>query len=117
MSDLVLHNWVFLAPLITEHNNPLILEILDQLSINQIKAICEIAINTYYGVIPITKLYRNRLSPYKDLFDSLSEKKPISKKKIDLLKQPEFISLLLKAVQKQITTELYINKSDHHEKH
>ena len=111
MSELVLHNWVFLVSLIAEHKNPLLLEILSQLSNNQIKAICEISVNTYYGVIPVTKLYKNRLAPYKQLFESLSEKKSIAKKKADLINHPQFVSLLLKAVQKHISTELYINNT------
>ena len=107
MSDLVLHNWLYLAPLTKHHTHPLFQEILSQLSPNQIKALCEIAVNTYYGVIPITSLYKNKLSIYKEVFDSLSQKKSLAKKRTELLDHPEFITLLLKAVQKHITTVLF----------
>jgi hypothetical protein len=106
MSDLVRYNWVFLAPLITQQAHPLFHEILTQLSDNQIKALCEIAVNTFYGVIPISKLHKNRLILYKDLFENLSKKKVLTKKRALLLEHPEFITLLLKAVQKHLITDL-----------
>nr|DAC81362.1 TPA_asm: gasderminX [Nephila orb-weaver spider adintovirus] len=73
--------------------------ILKKCSKKEIKTLCECVLNVLCGNISLTKIKKNRLSPYKESLRKLSNKKtPLyEKKKILIQKGEGFLNILLPA--------------------
>jgi hypothetical protein len=103
MSQKVLYNWPVLQllskdlPAIQQKN------IIRELSVNQINCLSEIAINIFYGIIPISENQKELLKPYKKVIIYLSgEHHLIKNKRSYILKNIIGVKHIIKVSNKYI---------------
>ena len=99
MSKLLRNNWNYLRLIVTA-TKPQKTVLLKSISKDQLRAVGELAANIYYGVLPISRHFKERLSKYKSSIAALSEKNNTVKNKQHLVqKNSNLIVLLIKAAQ------------------
>lgn len=77
--------------------------ILETLSNEQLGLLGEIALNTIYSVLPLTKSQIGALKKYTSKLEFISDKKnSLAKRKAVIVRNPKLIELLLKSVKQYL---------------
>ena len=79
--------------------------LLNTITLEQLKAISEIALNILHGVIPLKALQKKALTPYRKFIRMIGQKKgSLIKKKTILLKNIKALGVLLKSGEALLKT-------------